>query len=84
MHYCIVPGSFVINYLFCFDFLTFCSLFTIAMDQFFNNISIKSILFYYGCLGHEELENIAHNWVCKPYAVTRDGWDGMGCTDHTP
>ena len=47
------------------------------------------ILSYFDCLGHQELENITHNWVWEPYAVTQDrwmGWDGriipIPCCDY--
>ena len=39
-------------------------------------------LFYFDCLGRQELKNIAHNGLWIVYAVT---WsDGMGWMDHTP
>ena len=42
-------------------------------------------LFYSDGLGHQELENIAHDGLWEPYAITRMGWIGwMGRTDHTP
>ena len=40
-----------------------------------------STLFYYDCLCHQELENIAHDRRAGFIALERDG---MGRTDHTP
>ena len=40
-------------------------------------------LFRFNCLGHLDFKNmvysinVAYNWLWEPYAVTRDGWDGL-------
>ena len=42
-----------------------------------------NVLFHFSCLGHQDFKNkayiinVAYNWLWEPYAVTRDGWDGL-------